>query len=120
LKNLLTKFAADLRVAMGFSASVLEISKTGFYLQINESTQIGSIQEIGLWHGLGDQQTPVINLSYRLGKDEFLAVTAVEKPIQPMYDLLKQVFKSNKRATVTRDQALIVIYTMMVYLKMRS
>jgi len=116
----LTAFAADLRVAMGFPASVLERSTTGFYLQINESKLIGQIQEIGLWHGLGDQQTPVINISHRLGKDEFLAVTAVEKPIQPIRDLLEQVFKSNKHATVTRNQALVVIYTMMMYLKMRG
>ncbi len=116
----LATFAADLRVAMGFPTSVLEKSTTGFYLKIEGAGKSDGVESIALWHGLGDRQTPVIILASRVGKNRFAASTTIERPIQPMRDLLEKVFGAEIHADLTRDQALVVIYTMMLYLKVRG
>ena len=94
-------------------------SRSGIYLQITPPEKLGDIAEIALWRGIGDQQTPLINLSYRHGVDElYLLSMSIKKPIQPLASLLGTVLTGGvKHIHVTRDQALIAICTMMKYVE---
>jgi hypothetical protein len=116
----LTKFAADIRVAMDLPSSILERRDHGYYLRITESDQAGEVQEIVLWHGFGNEQAPVIALRYRPGENDFMAVTSIERPIEPARAILASIFATKQQRAVSREQALTIIYTMMLYLKVRG
>jgi hypothetical protein len=105
---------------MGLPASILERSTTGFYLKIRGARKINKVESVELWHGLGDRQTPVIKLRSQIRKRKITASTTIERPIQPMRDLLEKAFGGKKQAKLARDQALVVIYTMMLYLEMQG
>jgi len=116
----LAKFAADIRVAMDLPSSILERRDQGYYLKITESDQADAVQEIVLWHGFGSEHTPTIALRYRLGKNDFTAVTSIERPIEPARAILASIFATKQQRAVSREQALTIIYTMMLYLKVRG
>ncbi len=115
----LTDFASDLLIAFGLQKTAAMKSRSGLYLQITPPEKLGDIAEIALWRGIGDQQTPLINLSYRHGRDEsYLLSIALKKPIQPLASLLGTVLTGDaKHVQVTRDQALIAICAMMKYVE---
>ena len=118
----LTGFAADLVIALGLPKTATMKSRSGLYLQISAPEKYGDIAEIALWRGIGDQQTPLINVSYRKEPQEkYLLSTSLKKPIQPLGALLAAVLaKGENHVFVTRDQALVAICTMMKYVETTS
>jgi hypothetical protein len=115
----LTDFAADLLIGFGLPKAVTEKSRNGLYLQLSLPEKDGDIAEIALWRGIGDHQTPLIDLSYRQGGNEqYLLASSIKNPIQPLKGLLGATFSvGTKHIHVTRDQALVAICTMMKYLE---
>ena len=115
----LAGFAADLVIALGLPKTATMKSRSGLYLQISAPEKHGDIAEIALWRGIGDQQTPLINLSYRQAdREKYLLSISLKQPIQPLGTLLAAVLAKGKdHVFVTRDQALVAICTMMKYLE---
>ena len=114
-KTTLIAFTRDLIVAMGLPKTVLDRTRNGLYLHIVDDR----ISQIELYQGRGDEQSPLLGLSWRSeSEDEYRAVVAVKRPIQPLKNLVASVFPNGENtATLIRDRALVVIATMIKYLE---
>lgn len=120
----LTVFIRDLVTAMGLPQSVFAPSRGGVYLKIIEPEKVGDIAEVTLWRGQGNEQTPLLSISWRHWDEtidehgEYLVAMSMAKPIRPMSALLGALFPDGKKsAYVTREQALVVLGTMVRYLE---
>ena len=102
---------------MGLPKTVTDYTRNGVYLQINKEDKPRGICPIDLWQGKGNDQSPLMGLSWRRGDDKYRAVVCVKNPIRPLKGLMSTVFPKGEIAFVTRDQALVIICTMMKYLE---
>lgn len=93
---------------------VLIRSRNGIYLMIETPVKVGDIAEISLWHGDGDDQHPLIHLSWRYGTENFLVQVGSQDPNQLLVEMAAKVLPSGeKTAVVKRDLALIVVEAML-------
>ena len=117
----LVGFVKELVVAMGLSESVFSSTQNGLHLKIDEANLLETEISIGLWRTPNATNKPLFKLRWHKNDRIFIFFTAVGRPIFPLKKIIGSLeINGNGECLVNKEQAMIILCTMLKYLELES